>query len=214
MKYAVMIKSSKYGLRIFLDAKAPYEEVKEQLRERFVALRKFLKHATMAVTFEGRVLTCTQEQELVELMCEAGEITITCIVDQSENTAIHYRKILDKCKEKTPKQDGQFYKGTLKRHQILESDTSIVILGDVEAGATVAAKGNIVVLGNIRGNVHAGVSGRKSAVIVGLSFYPNRVRIADMEAKQLPYSEEEDTSINPKIAGIRNAHLYIRALAR
>ena len=48
MKYAVMIKSSKYGLRIFLDAKAPYEEVKEQLRERFVALRKFLKHATMA----------------------------------------------------------------------------------------------------------------------------------------------------------------------
>ena len=89
-----------------------------------------------------------------------------------------------------------------------------MILGDVEAGATVAAKGNIVVLGNIRGNVHAGVSGRKSAVIVGLSFYPNRVRIADMEAKQLPYSEEEDTSINPKIAGIRNAHLYIRALAR
>lgn len=45
---------------------------------------------------------------------------------------------------------GQFYKGNLSRGDLLESDASIVIIGDVERGARVSARGNIVVLARWR----------------------------------------------------------------
>ena len=43
---------------------------------------------------------------------------------------------------------GQFYRGDLHRGESIESEASIVIIGDVRHGARVAAKGNIIVLGN------------------------------------------------------------------
>lgn len=45
---------------------------------------------------------------------------------------------------------GQFYRGTLRSGQVLESDSSIVILGDVNPGAKIVSGGNVVVLGSIR----------------------------------------------------------------
>ena len=55
-----------------------------------------------------------------------------------------------------PGQDGRFYRGTLKRNQVLESEASIVIVGDVEEGATVVSKGSIVVIGALLGSAQAG----------------------------------------------------------
>ena len=56
-------------------------------------------------------------------------------------------------------QTGQFYRGTLKRGDCLESEASIVIIGNVDHGARVTAKGNVIVLGELKGTVTAGVSG-------------------------------------------------------
>lgn len=43
---------------------------------------------------------------------------------------------------------GQFYRGDLHRGESIESEASIVIIGDVRHGARVTAKGNIIVLEN------------------------------------------------------------------
>ena len=63
---------------------------------------------------------------------------------------------------------GQFFKGTLYRGDSLESEASIVIIGDVEHGARVTAKGNIVILGELKGSAFAGASGDENTVIVAL----------------------------------------------
>ncbi len=52
---------------------------------------------------------------------------------------------------------GQFFKGNLRSGQVLEFDTSVVILGDINAGAQVVSTGNVVILGALNGNVYAGL---------------------------------------------------------
>ena len=54
---------------------------------------------------------------------------------------------------------AQFYRGTLRRGQMLETESGIIILGDVEAGASVISTGSIVVLGALRGNAY--ISGKE-----------------------------------------------------
>lgn len=45
--------------------------------------------------------------------------------------------------------DGHFYRGTLKNGQILETESSIVILGDVYPGSAIVSTKDIVVLGGL-----------------------------------------------------------------
>ncbi len=49
-----------------------------------------------------------------------------------------------------------FYKGSIRSGQKMEFEGSLVILGDVNAGAEVLAEDNVVILGILRGMAHAG----------------------------------------------------------
>ena len=60
---------------------------------------------------------------------------LLCIIDQDEKKELMYRSIVEQTLSNIQKREGQFYKGTLRKRQVLESESSIVILGDVEPGA-------------------------------------------------------------------------------
>ena len=79
--------------------------------------------------------------------------------------------------------DGKFYKGTLRSGQVLEAGSSIIILGDVNPGATVVSKGNVVVLGTLKGTIHAGAAGNEGAFVAALNMNPMQIRIADCHCK-------------------------------
>ena len=67
---------------------------------------------------------------------------------------------------------ASFNRGTLKRGDTLESEASIVIIGDVEHGARVTAKGNVIILGELKGTVTAGAAGNDQAVILAFPCLP------------------------------------------
>ena len=79
--------------------------------------------------------------------------------------------------------EGRSFKGTLRGRQVLESEQSIVIIGDIEEGATVASKGNVIVTGTIYGTVIAGASGRRDVVIAALRMQPKKLRIGEVKVK-------------------------------
>ncbi len=56
---------------------------------------------------------------------------------------------------------------------------SLIIYGDVNSGAEVRAGGDIVVLGALRGNAHAGLNGRLSAVIIAMDLVPVQLQIGN-----------------------------------
>lgn len=205
-----MIKSCKHGLIVHLDSNASYAELIDELKMKFTASARFFEGTAMAVTFEGRVLTKPQEQEIIELISETAHINIVCIFDPKEETEKLYQSVVDRCLEDLPRKEGQFYRGTLKKRQVLESEKSIIILGDVDFGATVVSKGNIIVLGTIRGSVHAGAAGNKKAFIVALSMKPQLLRIADTVAHHVYLRKE--VRAEAKMAWLDGERIYIDPL--
>ncbi len=75
---------------------------------------------------------------------------------------------------------GLFYKGTLRSGQSLEAKESLIIIGDVNPGATVTAGGNIVVIGSLKGSAVAGVHGNRDAFIMALTMTPLSLQISDV----------------------------------
>ena len=135
------------------------------------------------VEYEGRSFTEDEERQLTREIESAANIEILCIIEKNTVTEQVHKKMLDESLEAIHEKDGQFYKGTLRGRQVLESEQSIVIIGDIEEGATVASKGNVIVTGTIYGTVIAGASGRRDAVIAALRMQPKKLRIG--EVKQL-----------------------------
>lgn len=212
MDNLVIIKSSKYGLTVHLDENVSYEELLDGIYQKFKDAEKFFRDAKMSITFEGRPLTKVQELQIINLISDAAHIHIVCIIDSnSKNEQIH-KRIVDQSLGEIKEHDGQFYKGTLRRKQVLESDSSIVIIGDVESGATVAAKGNVIVIGGIFGTAHAGASGNKDAYIAALSMNPEHLRIADRRANMSAHIHDEEGYVMPVIATTDGKRIYIDPL--
>ena len=183
MKDDVLIKSNKYGITIYFNPDPPFEKLLEDVSGKFKAATKFFNHAKMIVEYEGRSFTKEEEQQLTETIESAADIKILCIIEKNTVTEQVHKKLLDESLEAVHERDGQFYKGTLRGRQVLESEQSIVIIGDIEEGATVASKGNVIVTGTIYGTVIAGATGRKDAVIAALHMQPKRLRIGEIEVK-------------------------------
>ena len=71
----------------------------------------------------------------------------------------------------------------------METEGSLVILGDVNSGAEVMASDNIVVLGALRGLAHAGAKGNKQAIISAGLLDTVQIRIANV-VKEIDRDEE------------------------
>lgn len=213
---SVIIKSNKYGLIVILDEKLPFDELLLDVADKFKESANFFKNAKMAVTFRGRVLTKAQERELVYAIVNNSQIHILCVVDEDKVQEEHYRCVVEDAMEEKMRQDGQFYRGTLRMGQVLETETSVVIMGDVNPGASVVSKGNIVVLGSCRGNVYAGATGDTGCFAAALIMKPQQVRIADKVARSA-ITKRVDTGeykIDPKIAYVKDGHIYVKPIGQ
>ena len=183
MKDDVLIKSNKYGITIYFNSDNSFEELLDDVKNKFQSAAKFFNHAKMAVEYEGRSFTEEEERQLTRAIESAAGIEILCIIEKNTATEQVHKKLLDESLEAIHERDGQFYKGTLRGRQVLESEQSIVIIGDVEEGATVASKGNVIVTGTIYGTVIAGAAGRTDAVIAALHMQPKKLRIGGIKVK-------------------------------
>lgn len=212
MSELVTIKSSHSGIELRLNAKLPFPDLLKAVEEKFRQSADFFKNAKMAVSFSGRTLSISEEEQLIQVITQTTNLEIICIIDHDERKELIYKKAVAQCLSEREKSDGQFYRRTLKRRQLLESESSIVILGDVEFGAKVVAKGNIIILGTLYGSVHAGAAGDRNAFIIALSMQPQRLVIGDIEAKrQLIY--QDSLSINgPQIAVVDGKRIYLDPL--
>lgn len=213
---SVIIKSNKYGLIVILDDKLPFQELLLDVTDKFRESANFFKNAKMAVTFRGRTLNRAQEKELVDAIVNNSGIHILCIVDEDAVAQEHYRRIMDSALEECAQDNGFFYRGTLRAGQVLESETSVVVLGDVNPGASVVSKGNIIVLGSCRGTVYAGATGDRSCFVAALILKPIQIRIAD-KAVRSAITKRVDTGeykTEPKIAYIKEEHIYVKSISQ
>lgn len=65
----------------------------------------------------------------------------------------------------------------LRSGQVVSFNGDVTVFGDVNPGAQLVASGNIIVLGALKGLVHAGSEGDHSATVLAFDFQPNQLRI-------------------------------------
>ncbi len=224
MSQAVVIKSNKYGINLILDKNMPFQELLVAIKEKFLESEKFFKDAKMAISFEGRALTQEEEYQIIETITENTSISIICIVDNDESHADMVKQQIDAYYDSVAGREGEFYRGTLRSGQVLESVSSVVIVGDVNPGAKIISQGNIVVLGALKGNAYAGAAGDSNCFIVALEMDPIQIQIGDILAKspdnkkmkprRLRRKEKNPVSAEAQIAVAKGGNIYIEPITR
>ena len=105
---------------------------------------------------------------------------------------------------------------TLRSGQSISSDGNIVIIGDVNPGAEIVAKGDITVWGVLGGIAHAGSDGNNYSKIRALKLNAIQIRIGDVFARRpdtvnTPYIHRTDFYI-PEEARVSKNHIVIYKL--
>lgn len=72
--------------------------------------------------------------------------------------------------------------GPIRSGAVLEAPADLIVVGDVNPGAEITARGNIIVLGRLRGVAHASVGGERG-FIFALRFEPQQLRIGRLVAR-------------------------------
>lgn len=183
MHSTVVIKGSKAGMTVILDPGIPFTQLIDDVGIKFRESSKFWGSAQMTLTLEGRKLSPHEEFQVVDAITANSQLDILCLLDTDANRISRCEKALTERLLELSSQTGQFYKGNLNRGDVLESESSIVIIGDVAHGARVMAKGNVIILGVLQGTVHAGAAGNESAVVVSFDMMPMQIRIAGYSTK-------------------------------
>ncbi len=116
------------------------------------------------------------------------------------------RKSLDAINEK---KSVEIVNKTLRSGQKIEHDGDVLIIGDVNPDSYVVASGNIIVLGTLRGVVHAGASGDESAVVMALKLMPQQLRIASFFTRAPDVIEAPEY---PERAFVRNNQIFIEKI--
>lgn len=216
MDNSVMIKGDKHGIVLVMDKDIPFSDLLENIAAKFSSAAKFYGNANMAITFKGRNLSIEEERQVLDTIESNTKLNIICIVDNDEERQAFFKKAVEEKLLATDTKNGQFHKGTLRSGQILEAESSIIILGDVNPGAKVIAKGNVIVLGSLKGTIYAGVNGNKNAFVVALYMSPSQIRIGDTIARapdtDVYNKNKKIFEIEPKIAFVEDGNIYIEKL--
>jgi septum site-determining protein MinC len=96
---------------------------------------------------------------------------------------------------------------TLRSGQNFYYQGNVVVIGDINPGAELVAKGDVVVMGQMRGMVHAGSEGDESATVMAFRLQPTQLRIANHITR--PPDGEVVESTVPEIARIRDGMVTI-----
>lgn len=208
---SVIIKGNNYGIIVVLSPDISFDELKEQVTEKFRESSKFFKKAKMAISFEGRTLSNDEQREILNIIESNTDMQIVCIIEDDPKKEELFKKTLEQKLMELENNTGQFYKGILRSGASLEFDNSVVIIGDVNNGARVVSKGNIIVLGSLKGTAYAGASGNTNSFVVALDMRPTQIRIADTIARS-PDKPLKDEVKEAKIAFLEDGNIYIEPL--
>lgn len=216
MKDAVILKSFQNGISLILSENADFQTITNEIASKFFQARNFFKDASMVLSIEGRKVDSAQEKEILEVIRANSSVNIVCLIGHDEEKNGQFVKALGEMERAMVSAgEGQFYKGTLKNREILETETSIVILGDVYPGSAVISPKNIYVLGGLYGEAHAGCEGDEGAYVVALEMEPERLKIGDMKYKNTKQSKWGiHPKIQPKIAYMKDERIVTEPLTK
>lgn len=97
----------------------------------------------------------------------------------------------------------------IRSGQRVEHTGDILVIGDVNPDSYVIASGNVIVMGTLRGIVHAGASGDETVTVMALKLRPQQLRIGSYITRS---PDEPDTTEYPEKAHVRENQIIIEKI--
>lgn len=185
MKNYVSINLKKDEILIKLSDEAEQSDIIYSLRKKLPELKKLYKDEKTPIKVTGKVLKNKEIDEIQKLI--KNKIDVDIEFDMPKSLGLHsIKKTFEK---EIAVSETKFHRGSLRSGQKMETEGSLVILGDVNSGAEVMASDNIIVLGALRGLAHAGAKGNKQAIIAAGLVDTVQIRIANI-VREIDRDEE------------------------
>lgn len=185
MKNCVSINLRKDQIVIKLVEEAEEAEIMEALKKKLTELKKLYKNEKTPILVTGKVLKNKEIDKIQKLI--KSKIDVDVDFDVPKGLGLH--SIKKTFAKEIAISETKFHRGSLRCGQKIESEGSLVIVGDVNSGAEVVACDNIIVLGALRGLAHAGAKGNKQAIIAAGLVDTVQIRIANV-VKEIDREEE------------------------
>ena len=170
---------------IKLNSEASFDEIALNMKKKVIQLKKIYKDEKTPIMVTGKVLKNREMDEIEKIIKEKLDVDVD--FDMPKELGLH--NIRRTFTQEVSTSETRFHRGSLRSGQRLEEEGSIVIIGDVNAGAEVIAGDNVIVLGTLRGLAHAGAKGNERAIIAAGRLDTVQVRIANI-VKELNRDDE------------------------
>lgn len=193
MTKKVIIKSNGHGISLVLNAQCTFEELLVEVGHKMQEAKSFFKDAQLILQLQGRDLTDEEVEELIQAVETHSQIQILCVVPQQNELEDRFEKInrriqenVETCKTEeivscdtcdTIEDNNKIFHGTLRSGQNLTATGSVIVVGDVNPGATVSAGEHVIVIGSLLGNIVAGSNGNMDAYVLALDMNPGQICI-------------------------------------
>ena len=181
----ISVNLKKDEVLIKIDDNAPQRKILSELSKKLKELKKMYQDEETPIRVTGKILTNKELEEVRKVIKK--EIDVEIKFDTPTTLGLH--SITRSYKRDVGKSETTFHRGSLRSGQRMEVEGSIVVIGDVNAGAEVIAADNIAVIGNLRGLAHAGAKGNKDAVIAASTLDVVQLRISNI-VKEIDKEEE------------------------
>ena len=219
----IVFKGNSEGLIIVIPEDYVISRVLEEIEAKVSAAARFFKGAKIRVSYRGLKLSDNEELQVKEILDAKSGAVIEGFAREEESARTIAQRSTQAvnaasqaASQAQPRRsffggidEGscKFVRSTVRNGMRIDFEGNVVVVGDVNPGGEIIAAGNVVVLGTLRGMVHAGADGNRDAFIYALNLRPTQIRIAGAIAR-MP-EDDDAASKYPEIAEIKEDGIVV-----
>lgn len=210
----ITFKGRREGISIYIKD-GSFDTIKKELEKKIKKSERFFEGAKIIeiAGIDEKTLKTEEVEEIERIVTEKYSMIVTERKEPKENIRIAEKEDDMNLGHFSGLKEGntKFITNTIRSGQLVEFDGNIVIIGDVNPGGELSAKGNIVVLGTLRGMAYAGNDGNEDAIVVAFKLNPTQLRIAHLITRKPDEDEGEETNSlkEPEIARVYDEAIII-----
>lgn len=187
----VQVKGNRTGLTLILDNDAPFKDLCIAVCQKFAESAEFFNGAKTTLAFEGRELTLEEKSAIIECIEANCNLFIAYIQEKDEYKDRQTISSIAKITAEQAFNNAKIVAGPLFTGEEVQSDTSLLIIGDVKAGAKIQATGNIIVTGTLAGEAMAGYPNNRNTYIYAGDYDTAIFRIGDLSKEVVKNIEKK-----------------------
>ncbi|NLY49916.1 MAG: septum site-determining protein MinC [Firmicutes bacterium] len=225
-----VFKGTREGLLIILDDRREFRVVMDKLRAKLEAARGFFQGAQVVVDTGSRKLSSRQKKSLEKLINSQSGLKLKSFL-RGDRTAdsVAQEEVPTPAEEAACLPEGSsastepallsafgkvsvlptlFMRRNLRCGQRINFAGHVVVFGDANPGSEIVAEGNVMVMGTLRGLVHAGAAGDQEACVSAYRLEPSQLRIAGVYTRS-PDDAAKAAGNGPEVAYLREGQVII-----